>query len=210
MEQVDTPEKAAKQLYSSFFLIRRYASELQILPKRNGIPVFDALLLGMGPDGHTCSLFPNHKEVENTVDTVTYIEDSPKPPKQRITLTLPVLNNASHIFFIVTGKDKKSCLDDIRNNTSKSPSSLVSPLDGDCIWFVDNDAYGIFHVCSCKTIQACYFIIVVYDIQTKEWNAMSNLKRKQVRTQFPSLSLPMTVILLFVISCTCSNSFSFL
>ena len=130
--------------------MRRYALELQMLPKRNGIPVFDVLLLGMGPDGHTCSLFPGHKEVENTTDIVTYIEDSPKPPKQRITLTLPVLNNASHVFFIVTGKDKKSCLDAIRDGTSQLPSSRVSPTAGDCIWFVDPTAYGVFLVCFCK------------------------------------------------------------
>lgn len=121
-----------------------------MLPKRNGIPVFDVLLLGMGPDGHTCSLFPGHKEIENTTDIVTYIEDSPKPPKQRITLTLPVLNNASHAFFIVTGKDKKGCLDAIRDGTSQSPSSRVSPTAGDCIWFVDPAAYGVFLVCFCK------------------------------------------------------------
>ena len=112
--------------------------------------MFDVLLLGMGPDGHTCSLFPGHKEIENKMDIVTYIEDSPKPPKQRITLTLPVLNNASHVFFIVTGKDKKNCLDAIRDGTSQSPSSRVSPTSGDCIWFADPAAYGNFSVCFCK------------------------------------------------------------
>lgn len=112
--------------------------------------MFDVLLLGMGPDGHTCSLFPGHKEVENTTDIVTYIEDSPKPPKQRITLTLPVLNNASHVFFIVTGKDKKGCIDAIRDGTSQTPSSRVSPTARDCIWFVDPAAYGVSPVCFCK------------------------------------------------------------
>ena len=81
-------------------------------------PVFDITLLGMGPDGHIASLFPGRKQVllgtglpEDPVEggkaVTVMVSDSPKPPAERVSVTLPIINNSRNVFFLITGEDKQ-------------------------------------------------------------------------------------------------------
>ncbi|KAK7432791.1 suppressor of los1-1 [Neonectria magnoliae] len=105
------------------------------------LPIFDLLLLGCGPDGHTCSLFPGHPLLRETSAWVAPIDDSPKPPPKRITLTLPVVNHAVRVAFVATGAGKKDIMKQIFDQNDGLPCALVNEGTGErCSWFVDEPA----------------------------------------------------------------------
>jgi len=105
------------------------------------LPKFDMLLLGMGPDGHTCSLFPDHPLLKEQGLWIAPITDSPKPPPSRITFTLPVINNASSAVFVCTGASKAEVVKQvIEDPECRLPAALVRPVDGELHWILDQGA----------------------------------------------------------------------
>uniref|UniRef100_A0A7N0U5D1 Probable 6-phosphogluconolactonase n=1 Tax=Kalanchoe fedtschenkoi TaxID=63787 RepID=A0A7N0U5D1_KALFE len=112
------------------------------LSATTGFPKFDLMLLGMGPDGHIASLFPGHPLVNENKKWVAFIKDSPKPPPNRITFTLPVINSSAHIALVVTGSGKAGPVQAALGSGQPAqmlPVQLVSP-DGDLTWFLDKGA----------------------------------------------------------------------
>jgi len=106
-------------------------------------PMFDLLLLGMGPDGHTCSLFPGHPLLRETDGWVLPISDSPKPPSKRVTLALPVVIAACKIAYVATGEGKKDIMHKIfdTDDGHSLPCGLVNDGGQDKVsWFSDNAA----------------------------------------------------------------------
>jgi 6-phosphogluconolactonase len=107
------------------------------------LPMFDLLLLGCGPDGHTCSLFPGSPLLRETSGWVLPISDSPKPPPKRITISLPTAQHGIKIGFVATGEGKKEILKKIFDmpEGAELPCGLVNHAAGDRVsWFTDNAA----------------------------------------------------------------------
>jgi 6-phosphogluconolactonase len=103
-------------------------------------PRFDLVLLGLGPDGHTASLFPDSTALRETNRLVVanWIE---KFKTHRITLTLPVLNNAAAVEFLVSGKEKAGIVHQVLDGDGNQfPSQMIRPRDGRLVWLLDQAA----------------------------------------------------------------------
>jgi 6-phosphogluconolactonase len=106
------------------------------------LPRFDLILLGVGPDGHTASLFPGTTALteQHRLVVANWVE---KFKTFRITFTFPVLNAAACVLFLSSGKDKATTLREVLENPSANlPSQGVRPTHGRLIWFVDEGAAG--------------------------------------------------------------------
>ena len=122
---------------------RTYAQTLrEIFSPRGGMPRFDLILLGMGVDGHTASLFPASSALGET-DRWVAAHFVQNVNAWRITLTLPVLNQAAHVMFLVSGRDKAAMVRRVIEDRSDSPpAGLVRPAEGRLLWLVDREAAG--------------------------------------------------------------------
>jgi len=104
-------------------------------------PVFDVLLLGVGPDGHVASLFPGHPALDVTGVAAVAVHDSPKPPPDRVSLTFETLASARQVWFLVAGEDKADAVargtagDDVH----RTPAAGVHGLER-TLWLLDRDA----------------------------------------------------------------------
>ena len=119
--------------------LRAFFSEDKCL---QGFPRFDAVLLGMGPDGHTASLFPGSKGLEETKRWVisNWVE---KFKTDRITFTFPALNAARNVLLLVAGADKTEMLHEVlvsKRSQAAYPVQRIVPVDGAKIWLLDEAA----------------------------------------------------------------------
>src|SRR6266550_9109494 len=116
---------------------------LDRVPKdRAGLPRFDVIHLGMGEDGHSASLFPGSEALTERHAIVRTVDDAPKPPPQRLTLTLPVLNAARAVLVMVSGASKREALARVLRRDPALPASHVQPVDGELAFIVDQAAFG--------------------------------------------------------------------
>jgi 6-phosphogluconolactonase len=132
--RTDIPPEESAAAYEK--ILREYFKE--------GETTFDLVLLGMGDDGHTLSLFPGMPVVHEQ-DAWVKAFFLPAQDMYRITLTAPVVNNAACVIFMTTGTGKSLTLKSVIEGTfnpDKYPSQLIRPEDGELHWFVDEAAAG--------------------------------------------------------------------
>lgn len=119
-----------------------YAKELIDDLALEAIPKFDLVILGMGDDGHTASIFPHQIELWNS-DDFSVVATHPETGQQRVSITGQVINYAEAVAFLVTGEQKAQKVHEILYNedsSSKYPASLVNPESNNLYWFLDKDA----------------------------------------------------------------------
>jgi 6-phosphogluconolactonase len=142
----DLPTKKLQPIstLSSEESARDYEKKLLSLPKkRNSLPRLDLVWLGVGPDGHTLSLFPEHPGLSPTDSLVVPVHDSPKPPADRISLSLRALLGTDSAMIIATGKDKREAITAAMSGKSLPIALAINVINthGEHIeWFVDEAA----------------------------------------------------------------------
>ncbi len=116
-----------------------YSIEMQNTFDTNGIPSFDLIHLGMGPEGHTASLFPHQVSLHEKHRLVMPVS-VPKPPPDRLTFTPPLLNAARNVLFLVTGSEKADALHAVLEGEyqpDEYPAQIVRPINGEVVWMLD-------------------------------------------------------------------------
>jgi len=106
---------------------------------KHSLPRLDLILLGLGADGHTASIFPGSEVLHETTRLVTapWVE---KLNTYRITMTLPLLNNGASVLFLVSGAEKAGIVKEVLKGPKKYPAQAVQPTNGELLWMLDNDA----------------------------------------------------------------------
>jgi 6-phosphogluconolactonase len=111
--------------------------------RRGELPRFDLVLLGLGVDGHTASLFPGSPVLREVFRTVAAVHVTAAQIPQRITLTFPVLNAAARVIFLVAGAEKAKIVKAVLSDQAMVPAGMIRPTDGELIWLADRAAAAL-------------------------------------------------------------------
>lgn len=128
------------------FEAQSYASQIvKELPRLNGLPVFDMILLGMGDDGHTASIFPDQMHLLES-DELYAVAEHPVNGQKRVTLTGKVINAAHRICFLVTGSSKAERIKELNHTPEHAkylPAKYIHPTTGELNWYTDEAAVAL-------------------------------------------------------------------
>ena len=137
IHRVPATQPDAAQLYEADLRGAFSSLPLKVSSVSSDIPRFDLILLGLGEDGHTASLFPGQPAVEEKTRLVVRVDGAPKPPPSRVSFTLPLINAARNVVFLVTGKDKNRALRRVLNGDPALPAARVLPRHGTLAFLAD-------------------------------------------------------------------------
>jgi len=128
---LDTKEQSAEE----------YEKEIITIFKNDKIPIFDLILLGVGKDGHTASLFPKDKALYET-KRIALSVDVESLKHKRITITLPLINSTRNVIFMAKGENKALVLKEIMDQNTSLPAALVKPGNGNLLFILDKEVAG--------------------------------------------------------------------
>lgn len=116
------------------------------LNQKNNAPTFEIMMLGLGDDGHTVSIFPDQMDLWNHEDFCV-VAEHPETKMKRVSMTGHVVNNSQYVVFLATGKNKAEKVRDIIKHRNefydKYPAARVHPKNGYLYWFLDKDAASL-------------------------------------------------------------------
>ena len=121
-----------------------YNQKISSLPKAdNNLPRLDLIWLGVGEDGHTLSLFPRHESLLPSADLIIPVHNSPKPPSDRISLSLRAIQGAQHALILAAGADKREAVAAAQKNINLPialAASIIETHEGHVEWLIDKEA----------------------------------------------------------------------
>ena len=161
LSKVDIPSEnihAIKEGLSVKDAATEYAGQIlhlseNVIPKTStsaNLPVFDLILLGIGPDGHVASLFPNRDHTTGASEGIVLpVDNSPKPPPERISFSMSVINAAKQVVIVAFGGGKAEIVQralEVQALPGALPAQLVKPASGSLTWYLDADSAQNLHI----------------------------------------------------------------